>query len=229
MVMMMIMMMVMMMMMMMMMPLHCKTIVDQFFLQFLDCICICICVFLYLCQNHWTDDGSCFHAIQWPHPTSEHLLCFLCIFLTGQPCKDRLILPLFLKEKHIDTCFIIWWWWCIFVFLHFLYFCIFCIFCIFVFFVFFVFFQQKLKTLQIKPHCSCPNQWPHPPSEQMMCFWQPLLPVFLTESTAKKHIKTRTLIGFPLLSSSLQPTVPYSGGWVGILDTRGISHYCPAS
>ena len=136
-----IMMMVMMMMMMMMMPLHCKTIVDQFFLQFLDCICICICicVFLYLCQNHWTDDGSCFHAIQWPHPTSEHLLCFLCIFLTGQPCRDRLILPLFLKEKHIDTCFIIWWWWCIFVFLHFLYFCVFCIFCIFVFFVFFVF------------------------------------------------------------------------------------------
>ena len=29
-------------------------------------------------------------------------MCFLCIFLTGQPCKDRLILPLFLKEKHID-------------------------------------------------------------------------------------------------------------------------------
>jgi len=26
------------------------------------------------------------------------------------------------------------------------------------------------------------------------------------------HWETRTLIGFPLLSSSLQPTVPYSGG-----------------
>ena len=50
-VMMMVMMVMMMMVMMMMMPLHCNTIVDQFFLQFLDCIwiCICICVFVYFC------------------------------------------------------------------------------------------------------------------------------------------------------------------------------------
>ena len=48
-VMMMIMMMVMMMMMMMMMPLHCKTIVDQFFLQFLDLyLYLYLCIFVFL-------------------------------------------------------------------------------------------------------------------------------------------------------------------------------------
>ena len=76
------------------MPLHCNTIVDQFFLQFLDCIwiCICICVFLYLCQNHWTDDG--FSIIQWPHPPSEHLMCIwqplLPVFLTESTAKKHI-------------------------------------------------------------------------------------------------------------------------------------------
>ena len=84
--------------MMMMMPLHCKTIVDNFFTIFRLYLYLYLCIFVFVPKslNWWW-----IHAIQWPHPPSDNLLCFLCIFLTDQPCKDRLILPLFLNIKHI--------------------------------------------------------------------------------------------------------------------------------
>ena len=93
-------MMVMMMVMMMMMPLHCNTIVDHFFLQFFRLylnlyLYLCIFVFLYLRQNHWTDDG--FSIIQWPHPPSEHLMCIwqplLPVFLTESTAKKHIKRP----------------------------------------------------------------------------------------------------------------------------------------
>ena len=113
------MMVMMMMMMMMMMPLHCKTIVDQFFLQFLDCICIFVFV-----PKLMMDLGF--------HPSSEHFM-YICNRLALQG-------PLDFNRYFKHDCRI------------------------------------------------------HPHSEHFMCIWQPLLPVFLTESTAKKTHKQLTYI-----------------------------------
>ena len=118
---------------------HCtaKQLLTIFFTIFRLYLYLYLCIFVFVPKslNWWW-----IHAIQWPHPYSEQPMCILCIFLTGQPCKDRLILTAIFKRKthrHLLYHLMMMMHFCIFAFFVFLYFLYFCIFCIFVFLYFF--------------------------------------------------------------------------------------------
>ena len=144
-------------MMMMMMPLHCKTIVDQFFLQFLD-----LYLYLYLCIFVFLPKSLKWWWIMFPCNTMTASnfgapLVFSMYIFNRSALQGPLDFTAIFKRKthrHLLYHLMMMMHFCIFAFfvflyfLHFLYFCIFCIFCIF---VFLYFFKKNWKLCKSNP------------------------------------------------------------------------------